>query len=155
MIIPSSSFASVSFIKNSSAAAASDVTPAAVNWADVTYHDMSGSIGITSRLITAINQTITLRVAYTPLRSNELFLYYRKSGSGGSDSTGTDYSDLPSFTLINTNGTFTVTTDQYVDFTSYYGSSWIGSPLSATVTVTNVTDSNAVLDTFTIAVSGS
>lgn len=131
---------------------AADNTPAAVNWSDVSYYDMTGSIGITSRLITAINQTITLRVAYTPLNADMLYLYYRKSVSGGSDSTGTDYGDLPSFTLINTNGTFTVTTGQYVDFTSYYGNSWRGSPLSATVTVTNVTDSNAVLDTFTITV---
>lgn len=154
MIIPSSSFASVSFIKKSSAAA-SDVTPAAVNWGDVSYSEGNFVGHESSQQITGINQTITLRVNYTSAQgADKVELYYRKSVSGAGPAFFWTENVPNDYTKILDAATFTVTNNEYVDFTVFYGTSWVP-PFSAdaTVTVTNVTDSNTVLDTFVATVA--
>jgi uncharacterized protein YneR len=158
MIIPSSSFASFSSVKKPVAGGGgSDVTPNAVNWANVAYGEGLSSSDVTSRQISGINQTITLRANYTSAQgADKVYLYYRLSVSGGSDTSVSFLNFTPEeqgFAQIIDNATFTVTNNQYVDFTTWYGASWIPPiPATATVTITNVTDSNTSLDTFTITV---
>ena len=83
--------------------------------------------------ITGITETITLRVAHSG-NSNSTKYYLNSSNSYG---TGTE---------IANNGTFTVSNNQYVGF----GASTPSAGGNRSFTITNVSDANAVLDTFTI-----
>jgi hypothetical protein len=157
MIIPSSTHGVIASSRPRVVVAGGggDVTPNAVNWADVSYSEDNLSGSKSSQQITGINQTITLRVNYTSAQgANKVELYYLKSVSAdGPPFFWTEI--LPeNYTKILDGATFTVTNDEYVNFTVYYGASWVPpSSADATVTVTNVTDSNTVLDTFVITVS--
>lgn len=153
MIIPSSSFGVIASSRKRIVVASNDVTPNAVNWSNVTYNDTFTQGDITSRQISGINQTITLRANYTsPEGANKVVLTYRVVASGGSDTTWSP--SMPgNFSQLTDNDTFTVTNNQYVDFSVFYGASWFGPTATATVTITNVSDSNAVLDTFVLTVT--
>lgn len=110
------------------------VTPNAVNWADVT--GASGQPATTTMLqITGITTTITLRATFT---TNSLAAYNQKYSVQSSASFGTG-------TAIASNGTFTVSNNQYLGFSS--GSSG-GSGASTTWTITNVSDGDALIDSF-------
>ena len=112
-----------------------DVTPNAVNWANV--NNVQAFSGVTEMLqITGITETITLQVAHSG-NSNSTKYYLNSSNSHG---TGTE---------IANNGTFTVSNNQYVGF----GASSPSAGGNRSFTITNVSDANAVLDTFTITYS--
>ena len=113
-----------------------DVTPNAVNWADVEF-PFGGSPAQTSMLqITGISSTITLRVTYT----SEVYAYGQQYSVQSTASFGTG-------TAIASNGTFTVSNGQYVGFSS--SASGGGGYLSSTNwTVTNDSDGGALIDTF-------
>lgn len=122
----------------------SDVTPNAVNWANVGFDSGLERYSYSSRQITGINQTITLKVEYS---TNFTDLYVKVSNpAGGND--GQDYTlfappyDDMSFSYINNNGTFTVSNNQYVTFAADTGTP------SVLVTVKNTSDGNTTLDTF-------
>ena len=121
-----------------------DVTPNAVNWANVGFNSGQESYVYSSRQITGINQTITLKVEYS---TNFTDLYVKVSNpAGGND--GQDYSLFAppnegfEFSYINNNGTFTVSNNQYVTFAADTGTP------SVLVTVKNTSDGNTTLDTF-------
>ena len=121
--------------KKSAGGGGGGVTPNAVNWANVNNVQALG--GLTAMLqITGITETITLRVAHSG-NSNSTKYYLNSSNSHG---TGTE---------IANNGTFTVSNNQYVGF----GASSPSAGGNRSFTITNVSDANAVLDTFTITYS--
>ena len=124
-----------------------DVTPAAVNWADVYYDNDSGLYGYSERQITGINQTITLQVQIAPYDGAGITLYYFVSSSAGAKVSGdaTSATSPSSFSMnqIAHNGTFTVTNNQYVTFGVQTGCN-----MNPVVTVKNQSNSNATLDTF-------
>ena len=109
------------------------VTPNAVNWANVSGANFE--LATTAMLqITGITSTITLRVTYTG--SGYLRQYSVKSTASFGKGTA-----------IASNGTFTVSNNEYLGF----GSASTGLPYTqaTTWTITNVSDGDAVLDTVT------
>lgn len=123
-------------------AAANDVTPNAVNWADPLFYEATtGFFGYSERQITGINQTITLKV-------NLLFggdIYVLVSSSPGAIGSGDgSTSQDPGFlgcTQLLDQSTFTVSNNQYVTFMASSGG-------DTTVEVINTSDSNTMLDSF-------
>ena len=111
-----------------------DVTPNAVNWANVTgeYSNVTTSM----LQITGITTSITLKVSFTGAQVNQKYSVQSSAIFG----TGT---------AIANDGTFTVSNNQYVGFRADCGGACIRTKVS-TWTITNVSDGNAVLDTFTI-----
>jgi hypothetical protein len=113
------------------AAAGGGVTPNAVNWANAS----GGQETQTAMLqITGITTTITLRVFYTGTGA------FRKYSVQSTASFGTG-------TVIASNGTFTISNNQYLGFSMSASSS---RPQTTNFTITNVSDADAVLDTFSI-----
>jgi hypothetical protein len=123
----------------------SDVTPNAVNWANVGFDSGVEKYVYSSRQITGINQTITLKVEYS---SDFTDLYYAVTNT--QPEITQDYAVFsppnetsnPVMTYILPNGTFTVSNNQYVTFGADTGTP------SVLVTVKNTSDGNATLDTF-------
>jgi hypothetical protein len=133
MIIPSQHASRVA----RAAAGGGDVTPNAVNWANVTgeYSNVTTSM----LQITGIASSITLKVSFvlnTGIQSNQKYSVQSSASFG----TGT---------AIANDGTFTVSNNQYVGFRADCGGACAETKVS-TWTITNVSDGNAVLDTFTI-----
>ena len=114
--------------------AAADNTPAAVNWANVTgeYSNVTTSM----LQITGITTSITLKVSFTGTQATQKYSVQSSASFG----TGT---------AIANDGTFTVSNNQYVGFRANCGGACLSTQVS-TWTITNVSDGNAVLDTFTI-----
>ena len=109
------------------------VTPNAVNWADVTGANFQ--LATTAMLqITGITSTITLRATYTGSGYNAKYSVQSTANFG----TGT---------TIASNGTFTVSNNQYLGFGS--GNSGPAFYAATNWTITNVSDGDAVLDTVT------
>lgn len=123
--------------------AGSDVTPNAVNWIDIPYDGIIGFFQYTERQITGINQTITLRVTNTSSSDGIYYLVSSTQGVivNGDESILADPGSL-GMSYLPHNSTFTVSNNQYVTFG---GSS---NTTNFTNTVTNVSDGDAVLDTF-------
>jgi hypothetical protein len=123
-----------------------DVTPAAVNWADVSYDSTLGLFGYTERQITGINTSITLKVQYTALAGS--LVYYYVSNTSGDIVSGDGTSPItPDFygTAIVNNGTLTVSNNQYVTFACDMSG---GCSDLFTITVKNQSDGDTTLDTF-------
>lgn len=115
----------------------SDVTPNAVNWSDMTYNDGTGEIGFSSKQITGINADITLGASAISNGG----LYYKIS-----DTEVTQVTSLTGYTAISSGGgnTAAVSNNKWVTF------AYAGTANATTVTIRNVTDGNAVLDTFQV-----
>ncbi len=149
MIIPSSSHGVIASSRKIIVAAGGggggDVTPNAVNWADIYYDGTIGLFLYTERQITGISSSITLKVQFTAIFGSQMFYYV--SSTAGSIVSGDDLiSQDPAFfgmTEITNNGTFTVSNNQYVTFgvNASCGDSF-------TITVKNQSDSDTTLDTF-------
>jgi len=110
-----------------------DVTPNAVNWADVT----SGNQATTSmQQFTGINQTITLSISWTASGGGQFF--YSKNTTNTYD-TGTQVS------LTSSPTSLTISNGDYLGFRL----NWVSTDNDVrNVTVTNTSDGNATLDTF-------
>lgn len=105
----------------------SDVTPAAVDWANIS----GGSIGFTdAKTISDINTAISLQVTFT---GTDLDGFYYQINSGA-------------LVMIASGGSFSVSNTNTVAYAA------IASVVaSGTVTITNLSDGSTVLDTFTYA----
>jgi hypothetical protein len=119
-----------------------DVTPNAVNWADITYNGFVGEFGYTERQVTGIDTTITLEIVIDDNFTDVYVLVGSSASFGASD--GFSISDPPylGFTQKFNGGTFTVSNNQYVAFMAS------GSCTSTFNTIKNQSDGNATLDTF-------
>lgn len=129
MFLPYPRAASVGSFKRPVAAAAADVTPNAVNWDNVVA---SGAAMTNTVTITGINTAIDLSISYTGYNGVGAFSVYKN---------GTQF-DLTGYNPT----TLSVSNNDQVYF--YY------SPPDAnavSVTVSNASDGNTVLDTFTMA----
>jgi hypothetical protein len=153
MIIPSSSMGVFASSKPKivvSGGGGGDVTPNAVNWADIYLLD--GLVYFYSeRQITGIDSSITLKVQYTPLFSATLY-YYVSNTSGAIVSGDNSLLADPvssSMTAISNNGTFTVSNNQYVTFGVIPACGDV-----FTVTVKNQSDGDVTLDTFVASQEG-
>jgi len=127
------------------AAVGSDVTPNAVNWADITYEGEAPAWYYTEKQITGINQTITLKVEYNTTFGSTLYYYVSSSpGSIISGGGGTDAVPPTSLGMISiaNNGTFTVSNNEYVTFGAI-----IGCGENTTITVKNQSDGDSTMDT--------
>ena len=112
------------------------VTPNALNWADVS----GGTPTITTMLqVTGITVPITLRVAY----SGDPYLQLHQYSVQSTASFGTG-------TAIANNGTFTVSNGQYLGFSVSSYSNF----QTLNWTITNVSNNDAVIDTFQTVTSG-
>ena len=131
-----------------------DVTPNAVNWADVSSNNDDLTWTYSERQITGINQTITLQVEkdfpggvlYYFVSSNASAIVTGDATSATSP-IGFGMNSIASGYLVYT-GSFTVTNNQYVTFGASIGCG------QSTITVKNQSDSNATLDTFRMSQSG-
>jgi hypothetical protein len=128
--------------KKATGGGGADVTPNAVNWADVYYNGMSGSWLCSERQITGIDTTITLKITSTTADGCYVFVSNTAGAIvSGDDSTQSDPSFL-GMTFLDPNDTFTVSNNQYVTFTHS------GASFNSVITVANQSDGAAVLDTF-------
>ena len=126
-----------------------DVTPNAVNWADVT-DPTSSAIIVGVQQIQGITSTINLEVS----RSGDVFkIYYKIDNSAPTWTNGgpffssfTSWTEIISFPVI-----INVSNNQYVSFGC--GPSFFGQNATSTITVKNNSDSAITLDTFTATVS--
>ena len=137
MIIPSFHASRVARV------ATSDVTPNAVNWANVGLIVNYYTYVYSAQQITGINTTITLRTVFSaPYTSFSHLMYKVQSTSTVPASSSTPASN--GYTNILHNGTLTISNNQWLVFCAK-----VSSTTSTTVTVNNTSDGNATLDTFT------
>lgn len=116
----------------------SDVTPGALNWADITDADHDGG-GINAALaLTAIDTPITLRAAWTSSSASPAMGRWVKNGAGGA------YALTPVEVTANLGDELAFEMDASYSFPS-------GNYDTGTVTVTNRSDGAATLDTFGFA----
>ena len=111
-----------------------DVTPNAVNWANAVPPGNQTFTRTAMLQITGITETITLRVVH----------------SGGATAAGYSVNSTATYgtnTSIASNGTLTISNNQYLGFQASIA--FTGSATQS-FTITNVSDADAVLDTFTI-----
>ena len=106
-----------------------DVTPNAVNW---TSSEVNQTSHTTMLQITGITSTITLRVTF----DGNLYMHGYSINSSATFGSVTNFAN---------NGTLTVSNNEYLGFQAAILSDGFA---SANFTITNVSDSDAVLDTF-------
>jgi hypothetical protein len=120
------------------------VTPAAVNWSDISSFPDFTIWGYTTQRITNITTPITLSVNYAGTTQ----LYYKVDTTDPGDYNDVSDSDpaTQGFTSISDTGTFSVNDGEWVSFG--VDDLDISGNYVDSVTVTNTTDNNTVLDTF-------
>ena len=113
-----------------------DVTPNAVNW-----NDASGACNCSTneQTITGINTAINLVISWSASISLNNFLLYINA------------TEFDLFNNYESPATFSISNN---DTISFYTSGTGCSPVNNSVTITNASDGNAVLDTFTMTNSG-
>ena len=168
MIIPSSSFASVSSIKKP-VAAASSVTPSpALNWTGTLGNDdINPCVDYTEEQILGINQAITLTFTVTATSGTPPTVQYRKASTATSSTpnycdSSNQYGGTPTpegrhggsdgFTTLYNGATLvvsslSVSSGDYLAFLGYGNASPFGGPHSLTIRINNQSDANAVIDT--------
>jgi hypothetical protein len=123
-----------SFTAIKNAAQGGDVTPNAVNWANLIYNEATGEPQESTQQITGITAPISIGLSCNVANVLPNLRYKITASPPAPDPFWA--------TFLAYTAPFTVTNGQYLTF-SY------GGTLSGTITVTNVTDSSTVLDTFT------
>ena len=115
-----------------------DVTPNPTpNWPDATADGAGASIHSAMVQITGITQNININISFTPTAAVESFAY-----SNGTSST---FSGNTVINLTTSPTSITVAPNNYLGF--FLASNY---STTRTITITNVSDSNTVLDTFTL-----
>lgn len=116
-----------------------DTTPDAVNWSNVSSGGPYVATG--SQTITGIETDITINIFVT----------------GGNYGTGENFEIITSATRVGTNPPWNTGGDNYTfsanDTLSFAYYVYTGVPKTRTVTVTNASDGDTVLDTFTVTVN--
>ena len=136
MIIPSQHASRVA------RAAGSDNTPAAVNWLTLN----SGGTRFSTQQITSISSSITVELTVSAGTSPGTRLWFKKDTTVPSYTTSSP--SAYGFTQIAAYPTsITVNNNEYLSFGM---ASAVARGSSGTIAVTNTSDSNTVLDTFTL-----
>lgn len=134
------SMVGISTFRNVSAGGG-DATPNAVNWSDIVSNENTGEVGYSSKQITGIDTNITLSASSVSGGG----LYYKISDT---QVTGVIINLInEGYVAIPSGGgnLAAVSNNKWVTFANAMGSSQ-GS--GTTITIRNVTDENAVVDTF-------
>jgi len=119
-----------------------DVTPDAVNWTDVS--STSGTATTIGQLITGISSSITLRLNVSGNGADTI-----QYGTNSTNSTPATFTTIGSGTPFTGNtSTFNISNNTWLFFRLLRGTQSLC--ILTTVTVTNTSDSNATLDTFTV-----
>ena len=130
--------ARVFIIHPSSSAGGTDVTPNAVNWADVVYDFGLGTCGVESKQITGISSSISIEIQ--PGTGTEPVLYYQITSSQVTGTTtGTPSSP---WVAVTSNTTVSINNNQWLSFVCNNTGD------TRTATIINTSDGNATLDTF-------
>ena len=137
MIIPSQH---ASRVARAAAGGGSDVTPAAVNWANVGLIVNQSTYVYSAQQITGIDTPITLQISTSSAFNRLVYKVQSTSTVPASYSAPS----LEGYTNISDTGTLTVSNNEWLVFCVRTNSN-----ATTTVTVTNTSDGNAVLDTFT------
>lgn len=129
------------FVQSSAVAVGGgDVTPAAVNWGNITNSGVNNGQGVNSaQTITGVNSPVTLQAAWTSLNSPPY------SARGAWFKNGVLVSALAD-SPVSVN---CVVNDSLYFYMSCSNALEEGNYDTGTVTVTNTSDSGATLDTFT------
>jgi hypothetical protein len=144
MIIPSflpGMISPILQIQTAAGGGGSDVTPAAVNWGDISV----AGTRYTTQQITSISSSITVQLTASGTPGTRL--WYKIDTTGPIYTTGTPtsygFTQITSFPI-----NITVNNNEYLSFGM---ASAVNRGSSSTITVTNTSDSNTVLDTFLIS----
>lgn len=139
-----------SFTVNVTVTAGPDPTPNPVNWGDSYYAYLDGIWTVTSQQLTGFTTTpITLSVTIQPVSGTTPELWYAVSATDLAVDWINNQSPFDQgYVRLFTLDTFDVNPDEWVAFATNGGVS----AGVATVTVRNVSDGNAILDTFNIEV---
>jgi hypothetical protein len=125
--------------------AGADVTPNPVNWADIKLEEPANEYTVAVQQITGINTPITLRASWTG--GDSLLLAYRIDNVAPSWTNGETLLDGFVYdSILDTEGTIIISNNQYVSFQPYLNAVGLA---TRTITITNVSDSNTIIDTFT------
>lgn len=128
----------------------SDVTPNAVDWADVSYNAITDSYIINIQQITGVNSPITLQVNISA--GNPIIIYRRIDITAPGWSNGGLYNGSAiGFTQVNNGDTFTINNNEYLSFFCEPDGPFDS---SRGVTVINTTDNNTTLNIFFASISG-
>lgn len=122
-----------------------DVTPDAVNWSGVEHNGIETVYA--KQRITGIDSNIILKIDYSQVSLN---IVYKISNTNDSYNTFTNPS-VYGFVTIDTGDTILIEPNQYLTFACLY----LGTPSNSgvvNVTVSNTSDGNVTLDTFTAEV---
>jgi hypothetical protein len=122
-----------------------DVTPNAVNWSD-NITTTSAIVNTNGQQITGISGTITLKLNVDTNNLNALYYGINSTNSTPSSWTNIAYGS-PGFGPGDTS-TFTVSNNDWLFF--QYSFDYNNLCVLTTVSVINVSDANAVLDTFQV-----
>ena len=121
-----------------------DVTPNAVNWGNIIS---SGGARFTTQQITSISTSITVQVTISAGQNPGTRLWFKKDTTAPSYTTSSP--SVYGFTQITAYPTnITVSNNEYLSFGM---ASAVARGSLGTIAVTNTSDSNTVLDTFTVA----
>lgn len=122
--------------KKATGGGGADVTPNAVNWEVDVVSIGAFSCRSTTQTITGINTAITLSFSSTADPNLTELLYYKNNAPTSFLSTGS--------------ATVSVSTGDTIRFQIYSG----GPVVSTTITITNISDGNTVLDTVQLFTTG-
>lgn len=130
--------ARVFIIHPPSSAGGADVTPNAVNWADVVYDLGPNACGVESKQITGISSSISIEIQ--PGAGASPVLYYQITSSQVTGTTtGTPSSP---WTAVTSNTTVSINNNEWLSFVCN------NTGTTRVATIVNTSNGNATLDTF-------
>jgi hypothetical protein len=120
-----------------------NVTPGSVNWSNIKYDAIEDIYTINVQQITLIDSPITLSITFA---AAQMIIYYRIDTATPSWTNGGSYGgSVSGFTQLFNGDTLTINNNEYL---SFFCEPDLPINASTTVTITNTSDGNAVLDQF-------